>query len=78
MPRSSTTLHVTVTVPEGAPVVTRVAVGVVPEIWPAVAEKEQLSVRPSRLLATAVMVEGSPGITVLGFAEQAMAGGVGL
>jgi len=40
LPRSSTALQVTVIGPAGAPLVTSVAVGVVPEIWPIEAEYE--------------------------------------
>src|SRR5271154_4258226 len=75
LPRSSTTVQVMLMGPGGAPVVFRVAVGVLLAISPAEAEYEYVRVRFWGLLAIDMIVEGSPGITVLGLAEQVIVGG---
>src|SRR3984885_12162223 len=74
-PLSSATLQVTVIGPAGAPDGFRVAVLLLPLIWPEEVEEGWASGPFWGLTPCAVIVELSPGLSVVGFAEQLMVGG---
>jgi hypothetical protein len=77
LPRSSTTLQVTVITPGSTPAVLNAAVALLFVRLPPVAEYEYVKGRLCGLTASAVMFEGSPGATVSGLAEQEIVGGRG-
>src|SRR5438067_1167224 len=74
-PRSSVAVAVTVIAPGCAPVVSSVAVLPLGVSFPALDWKATVTGRLSGLVAVQVIVEFSPGFTVVGFAVQEMVGG---